>query len=306
MKRILALAFSGALAAIVAACGGGGGSSYYGGVAHELGDGCDYAVGVITSGYSSRATAQHEAYLYCEAGADTLAEGASRDGCDSTSFSDCAAIAAGYNSSTGQCRVVTRASDSFSGVQSSALQACRSGLGSGADCELLVAACSGATGSPFEGYWAPTRTSPPPPGPTPPPPGPTPPPPTPPPPPPPPPQPGQVSLGVVDGCNDGLDIQYKYFEYATWLNGNTAAGQSITGQWPAEGRVYVTTGFNNQSQADLLNCTSGYAVCYGATPYSSTDTRYWGAGIDGSESCTSCCTRCPSSGTESFSWRLTC
>ena len=160
MKRILTLAFVGTLAAIVAGCSGGNGGdpqSYFGGAARELGNKCQYGAGVITSRHDSRSAAQTAAFRRCESEVTRLAAGAARDTCKATSFTQCAAIAVGYSSATGKCRLTTRSASTLSGAQSSALQGCQTGLGAGADCEVMVAACSGSAGSPHVGYWSTPR-----------------------------------------------------------------------------------------------------------------------------------------------------
>ena len=98
-----------------------------------------------------------------------------------------------------------------------------------------------------------------------------------------------VVFTLSDGCNDGSDIQYRFFEYDRWLNGNTVAGDSPT----SASDLYVTQGFG-QRREHALRCTPGKGVCYGASIRNRSD--YWGAGIEGDEDCTGCCTRCPSTG----------
>ena len=170
MKQFLGLAFAGVLAAIVAGCGGGGGGggpitggpitdgTQYAGVADVLGEGCDYAVGVITTRSGTASGARNLAYQTCESQATTQAAGAARDRCDAGATTECAAIAVGTNSS-GRCSLSTRSAVSLSNAQSSALQSCRSGLGSSADCNLLVSGC--ASGAPSTRVWRPRSTPPP-------------------------------------------------------------------------------------------------------------------------------------------------
>lgn len=115
----------------------------------------------------------------------------------------------------------------------------------------------------------------------------------------PPPGPGQPSVlafTVEDGCNDGRDIQYRFFEQR---NG------SLTGhRWPGGGRVYVTPRLG-ESVTSRLQCDAGTYVCFGAQPRGDSST-YWGAGIDGDQGCTDCCYSCPVSGERSEGSRLTC
>ena len=165
MKQFLGLAFAGVLAAIVAGCGGGGGDggpitggpitggTQYAGVADVLGEDCDYAVGVITTRSGTASGARNSAYQTCESQATTQAAGAARDRCDAGTTTECVAIAVGTNSS-GRCQLSTRSAVSLSNAQSSALQGCRSGLGSSADCNLLVSGC--ASGAPSTRVWRPS------------------------------------------------------------------------------------------------------------------------------------------------------
>ena len=176
MKRILALAFAGVVAAVVAGCGGGGGGSptttppppppsQYGGVAFEVGGNCAYIVGAITTRQQSRAAAERTADQRCETAARIQAAGASRPGCRATSFSQCAAFAVGTNDAR-QCGGYVRHASSRNSAISDAIDACESDLASGADCAILVNACSSST-APSVGVWDPFPDSPPPPPPPP-------------------------------------------------------------------------------------------------------------------------------------------
>ena len=160
MKQILALAFAGALSAIVAACGGGGTRvepppvTHYAGVADVLESGCPYAVGAVVPGHTSASSAQSAALSRCTAEATRQAAGAARvRSCQATSIRQCVAIAAGIDNAR-DCQVSTRSASSLSSARSSALQACRSALGSGADCEVLASGCASSS-SPSVGVWRP-------------------------------------------------------------------------------------------------------------------------------------------------------
>ena len=158
MKQILALAFAGALSAIVAACGGGGTRvepvTHYAGVADILESGCPYAVGAVVPGHTSASSAQSAALSRCTAEATRQAAGAARvRSCQATSIRQCVAIAAGIDNAR-DCQVSTRSASSLSSARSSALQACRSALGSGADCEVLASGCASSS-SPSVGSWTP-------------------------------------------------------------------------------------------------------------------------------------------------------
>lgn len=176
MKRILALAFAGALAAILAGCGGGGGPTItppptvtppppaqYAGVANLLGEDCAYAVGVITTTWGTTSGARDSAYRTCESAGTNAAAGAARDRCNAIWRSDCSAVAVGINDARPmrECAIRTRHSQSLSTAESEALNACRSDLGATADCEVLVSGCP--SGLPSSLVWRPPETSPPPP-----------------------------------------------------------------------------------------------------------------------------------------------
>ena len=181
MKRILALAFAGVIAAVVAGCGGGGPTtttppppppSQYGGIAFEVGENCAYIVGAITTRQSTRSAAETTADQRCETAARNQAAGASRPGCRATSFSQCAAFAVGTNDAR-ECGGYVRHASSRSSAISDAIDGCESDLAPGADCGILVNACS-SSAAPSVEVWDPFPDSPPGPSPTPmpPPPGP--------------------------------------------------------------------------------------------------------------------------------------
>lgn len=124
--------------------------------------------------------------------------------------------------------------------------------------------------------------------------------------PPPPPKQASVAFTITDECNDGSQIQYKFFQYSRWRDGDTVAGETIAGQWPSEGRVHVTSGLGQQSNEHNLGCTPGYGVCYGGNARNDPNGGFWGVGIDGSKECRNCCVRCPSSDVVRTGNRLTC
>ena len=114
-----------------------------------------------------------------------------------------------------------------------------------------------------------------------------------------------VVFRITDSCNDGVNINYRFYSYDRWLDGDTVAGESASGVWPSAGRIYVTRGFRQRGEHNL-SCTAGKGVCYGATPSDNRPT-YWGVGIDNDNSCTSCCVRCPTSGRADYpGGNLTC
>ena len=124
----------------------------------------------------------------------------------------------------------------------------------------------------------PSDPTPPPPDPTPPPPDPTPPPPppplvsTPPPIPPPPPTPppsdpappppeaSSLTFGVVDNCNDGRNVNFRF-----WARPRGATTiTSSTPRWPRSGGAWVTTGVGQTVTSGALACSVGSSICYGA------------------------------------------
>ncbi|MDE0510196.1 MAG: pre-peptidase C-terminal domain-containing protein, partial [Gammaproteobacteria bacterium] len=103
---------------------------------------------------------------------------------------------------------------------------------------------------------------------------------------------------VEDACNDGYDLQYRFFEQ---FSGGSLTGRRI----PGDGSVYVTGSFG-QSHSHRLNCSSSAGYCLGANRRGINETRYWGVGIDGDQSCTDCCYSCPTSGERTVGRRLVC
>ena len=114
--------------------------------------------------------------------------------------------------------------------------------------------------------------------------------------------PGAV-FQLTDSCSDGLNIEYRFFQYDRWRDGDTVAGGSPTHVWPSNSQVYVTWRFGQQTESNL-RCTAGKGVCYGARPENGQGE--WGAGIEGTGRCTGCCVRCPTSGSVRLSRQLTC
>ena len=299
-KRALAWVLFGVLVGSMAGCGGGGGdngirppppppSTQYGALAYTVVTGTCGAVGVVTTRNSSRQSAENAARQRCASEGASLGRqlGGVPRLCVVGWFPDCVAAATGSNAG-GRCVTTGEHGASLGNAQAAALQECRNDLGFGAQCQVLVSGCASYPAPP-PGIWRGSGTGPPPP------------------PPPPPPPSSPVVLGaVVDGCNDGIDIQYRFFQFDSWRNGNTIAGESRSGVWPSGSQVYVTGGFGQQDADRRLGCTAGKGVCYGANHRSATNTGYWGAGIDGDEACQGCCVQCPSSGSVALRRTLTC
>ena len=108
---------------------------------------------------------------------------------------------------------------------------------------------------------------------------------------------GTLEWRITDECNDGRNIQYRFFEDASDIDRQSAA-------WPSWDRVYETR-YYGETYTSRLDCTPGYKVCLGAR--SPGRNSYWGVDIDASEEgCAACCTTCPTSGTRTKGSRLTC
>lgn len=96
-----------------------------------------------------------------------------------------------------------------------------------------------------------------------------------------------IELSITDQCDDGYYIEYKYFDVDHDL------------VWPDADSYYYTEYFN-QAYTSILSCIPSAKICYGGN----TGSMYWGLGLEGDESCDSCCVDCVD-GT-SFDWTLTC
>jgi hypothetical protein len=96
-----------------------------------------------------------------------------------------------------------------------------------------------------------------------------------------------ITFALTDGCNNGVSIDYKFYDFANNL------------VWPTSSTHYVTQAYNATYTHDL-SCNTGANVCYGARSL----TLYWGVDVDGSKSCADCCISCQSG--NSLSRRLTC
>ena len=108
-----------------------------------------------------------------------------------------------------------------------------------------------------------------------------------PPPPPPPSTNSTITFTITDGCNNGLQIEYKFYDVTNNL------------VWPSATSHYFTEALNASYRHDLL-CNTGAKVCYGARSAG----FYWGIDEDGSKGCTDCCIFCQQG--NSLSRRLTC
>ncbi len=59
--------------------------------------------------------------------------------------------------------------------------------------------------------------------------------------------------------------------------------------WPGSGDVYVIKDWDTHRYS--LSCNDGEMICFGAWVRNESST-YWGAGLDGTEACESCCFVC--------------
>ena len=108
-----------------------------------------------------------------------------------------------------------------------------------------------------------------------------------------------ITFRITDACNDGYDINYRFFAYD--------ASDDVVGAWPG-GRLVYSARRLEETHTHRLACTSDTVkICYGAQRESSSrDNSYWGVGLDGDEGCADCCYSCPPSGVVDAGRRLTC
>ena len=104
--------------------------------------------------------------------------------------------------------------------------------------------------------------------------------------------PAQIELNsmtweIIDLCNDGLNIWFKFFD------------RDSGSFWPPN-NSWSTISYGKPAIQNLA-CTNGTWVCYGAQP--SNADGYWGVGLQGDEGCENCCSKCEPSTT---SRELTC
>ena len=86
---------------------------------------------------------------------------------------------------------------------------------------------------------------------------------------------GTATVTITDNCDDGLPIDYKFYDRAN------------SRVWPSSSTHY-TTGEYGYESIRRLSCTIGAKICYGGK---SGDT-YWGVNLDGKSGCESCCITC--------------
>jgi len=90
-----------------------------------------------------------------------------------------------------------------------------------------------------------------------------------------------IKFIVQDDCNDGISIQYRFFDLTNNL------------WWPSNEQVYTTNQYKIPNTHDL-SCSPNSNICFGATTYTASPTVFWGLGINNdqvtniSTSCVSC------------------
>jgi predicted Zn finger-like uncharacterized protein len=86
---------------------------------------------------------------------------------------------------------------------------------------------------------------------------------------------------VQDDCDDGISIQYRFFDVTNNL------------WWPSSDKVYKTSQYQVENTHEL-SCLDNANICFGATPYTVSPTVFWGLGINNDQitniatSCVSC------------------
>ena len=150
MKRALVFALAGILLAVVASCGGGrpvtngnGEDDDYGAVGHYLSDTCQYVVAAISTGDSSEMDAEAGVHALCNV--DLREEGNTGSQCKVHTFRQCGAVVVGQRGSL--CYASNFEGNPLAALRSAALQRCRTQLGSGAECEVLLSLCNSDPGS---------------------------------------------------------------------------------------------------------------------------------------------------------------
>jgi hypothetical protein len=94
-------------------------------------------------------------------------------------------------------------------------------------------------------------------------------------------KPNSVKFVVQDDCNDGISIQYRFFDVTNNL------------WWPSSDKVYTTSQYQIPNTHEL-SCSANANICFGATTYTASPTVYWGLGINNDQvtniatSCVSC------------------
>jgi hypothetical protein len=95
---------------------------------------------------------------------------------------------------------------------------------------------------------------------------------------------------VTDSCPDGQGDYLRFFDLSNHL------------VWPDANHVYTLA--SGRTVVYRLSVKRGAKICYGATPWDADG--YWGVDVDGSSSCSTCCSIVPNSGNPSRNVKLTC
>lgn len=87
---------------------------------------------------------------------------------------------------------------------------------------------------------------------------------------------GTLTLKIKSLCSSLSPVSYKFYDFTN---------NSV---WPSSSTHYVAD--YNVSYSKIISCTSGATICVGGSPPSGAGS--WGVGLDGTQSCTSCCYTC--------------
>jgi len=99
--------------------------------------------------------------------------------------------------------------------------------------------------------------------------------------------PNSMTWEIIDLCDDGFNIWFKFFtQESGWV-------------WP-EKNSWSTDSYGKRVTQEIA-CTNGTWICYGAEP--SNADGYWGVGLQGDEGCEDCCSLCEPS---TIPLKLTC
>ncbi len=80
---------------------------------------------------------------------------------------------------------------------------------------------------------------------------------------------------LADGCDDGLDIEYRLWaQDRGWV-------------WPSLDEAFITEGVDVLSRT-TIECVRGETICLGAE----VDGVSWGVGLSGAQTCADCCRPC--------------
>ena len=99
---------------------------------------------------------------------------------------------------------------------------------------------------------------------------------------------GSITWILGDECNNGYELDYRFFDTANNM------------VWPTDRTLEYYMFYGNNIQ-NPMNCVPGALVCYGAS--SNGGAQVWGLGLSGTGSCSSCCGHCDGG---TYSTNLTC